>query len=124
MRTTRTLITAAAIICVSYGAYQFGYQRAKRQADRTRYAELMSITSHLYLAAKHGQTDRLQESLGYETLDAMLSYEKRVPESERSRSSADYSAAKEIASEFVGRMGTNEWCRGQDGLWFIDTNGK
>jgi hypothetical protein len=120
----RTLFIAALVVCYGYGAYRLGFGRAELQAKRTHYAELMSITSHLYSASKRGLADRVQESLGLETEVATLWYENVVPEYDRRRLSDDYSAAKDIAKEVEGRTGTNDWLRGVDGLWVIDRSRK
>ena len=116
------ILIVVALVGLMFAAYRIGYGAAERHADRVRYAELMAITSHLYLAAEQGQNQRLRESLGQEVLVATLWYENRVPDSERSRLSPDYSTAKQICAKVVSLMGTNGWRRGKDGLWLADTN--
>ena len=118
---TRTIIIAAVLIGLAFGAYQVGYRTSAQQAARTHYTEMMSLATHLYLAAENGQSERVRESLGFEVLAATLQYEHRVSVPERSILSSDYSAARQIASKFETHMGTNSWTRG-DRLWLIDTN--
>ncbi len=122
--TRRIIITFTLIvvlIALTVGAYRAGYQTSERHAARTHYTEVMSLATHLYLTAEHGQSERVRESLGFEVLAATLQYEHCVSEPERSILSPDYSAARQIASKFETHMGTNNWTRG-DGLWLIDTN--
>jgi hypothetical protein len=107
---------------IMFAAYRIGYGVAQRHADRDRYAELMSITSYLYLAAERGQTERLQESLGMEVYSATLFYESRVPKSERDLLNPDYSAAKQISTKVKGRIGTNAWSKVRGGFWQVVTN--
>jgi hypothetical protein len=119
------ILIAVTLVGLMFAAYRIGYgaaERSRQHTDRDRYAQEMSIMTHLYLAAERGQTERLQETLGREVSCATLFYESRVPKSERDLLSPDYSAAKQISIKVEGLWGTNSWTRGEDGFWQVVTN--
>jgi hypothetical protein len=71
------ILIIVTLIGLMFAAYRIGYgaaERSRRHEDRVRYAEEMSVMTHLYLAVERGQTERLQETLGREVSCATLFY--------------------------------------------------